>query len=92
MLPAPLVLPPTLSGHGITHTFGAARALTSSDCIQLSASKPFGAGRVIATLHKKLVAGGYLLLGHSESLINLTTAFDLVHLKNDMVYRKPANG
>jgi chemotaxis protein methyltransferase CheR len=48
--------------------------------------------RVIATLHKKLVAGGYLLLGHSESLINLTTAFDLVHLKNDMVYRKPPNG
>jgi chemotaxis protein methyltransferase CheR len=48
--------------------------------------------RVIDTLHKKLVPGGYLLLGHSESLINLTTAFDLVHLKNDMVYRKPAHG
>jgi chemotaxis protein methyltransferase CheR len=48
--------------------------------------------KVIATLHKKLVRGGYLLLGHSESLINLTTAFDLVHLKNDMVYRKPENG
>jgi chemotaxis protein methyltransferase CheR len=48
--------------------------------------------RVIETLHKKLVPGGYLLLGHSESLINLTTAFDLVHLKNDMVYRKPVHG
>jgi chemotaxis protein methyltransferase CheR len=48
--------------------------------------------RVIGSLHQKLVKGGYLLLGHSESLINLTTAFDLVHLKNDMVYRKPANG
>jgi chemotaxis protein methyltransferase CheR len=45
--------------------------------------------KVIATLHGKLVKGGYLLLGHSESLINLSTAFDLVHLKNDMVYRKP---
>lgn len=45
--------------------------------------------RVIDTLHRKLVRGGYLLLGHSESLINLTTAFELVHLKNDMVYRKP---
>ena len=44
---------------------------------------------VIATLHGKLVKGGYLLLGHSESLINLSTAFELVHLKNDMVYRKP---
>lgn len=48
--------------------------------------------KVIAALHRKLVAGGYLLLGHSESLINVTTAFDLVHLKNDMVYRKPAHG
>jgi chemotaxis protein methyltransferase CheR len=48
--------------------------------------------KVISTLHGKLVKGGYLLLGHSESLINLTTAFDLVHLKNDMVYRKPLNG
>jgi chemotaxis protein methyltransferase CheR len=45
--------------------------------------------RVIDTLHHKLVRGGYLLLGHSESLINVTTAFELVHLKNDMVYRKP---
>ncbi len=45
--------------------------------------------RVIETLYRKLIRGGYLLLGHSESLINLTTAFELVHLKNDMVYRKP---
>jgi chemotaxis protein methyltransferase CheR len=45
--------------------------------------------RVIDTLYRKLNRGGYLLLGHSESLINLTTAFELVHLKNDMVYRKP---
>jgi chemotaxis protein methyltransferase CheR len=45
--------------------------------------------RVIDTLYRKLAKGGYLLLGHSESLINLTTAFELVHLKNDMVYRKP---
>jgi chemotaxis protein methyltransferase CheR len=45
--------------------------------------------RVIEMLHHKLVRGGYLLLGHSESLINVSTAFELVHLKNDMVYRKP---
>jgi chemotaxis protein methyltransferase CheR len=45
--------------------------------------------KVIETLHRKLARGGYLLLGHSESLINVTTAFELVHLKNDMVYRKP---
>jgi chemotaxis protein methyltransferase CheR len=45
--------------------------------------------KVIDTLHRKLAKGGFLLLGHSESLINVTTAFELVHLKNDMVYRKP---
>jgi chemotaxis protein methyltransferase CheR len=45
--------------------------------------------RVIDTLHRKLVRGGHLLLGHSESLSNLSTSFELVHLKNDMVYRKP---
>jgi chemotaxis protein methyltransferase CheR len=45
--------------------------------------------RVVATFHQKLVRGGYLLLGHSESLLNLTTAFELVHLRHDMVYRKP---
>ena len=45
--------------------------------------------RVVSTFHRKLVKGGYLLLGHSESLLNLTTAFELVHLRRDMVYRKP---
>ncbi|HTP65096.1 MAG TPA: protein-glutamate O-methyltransferase CheR, partial [Geobacteraceae bacterium] len=33
--------------------------------------------------------GGFLLLGHSESLMNISTAFTLRHLKNDMVYQKP---
>jgi chemotaxis protein methyltransferase CheR len=45
--------------------------------------------RVVATFHRKLTSGGYLLLGHTESLLNLSTAFQLVHLENDMVYRKP---
>ena len=45
--------------------------------------------KVIDVFHRKLVRRGYLLLGHSESLINLTTAFELVHLERDMVYRKP---
>ena len=34
-------------------------------------------------------AGGYLLLGHSESLINLSTSFEVVRLREDLVYRKP---
>jgi len=45
--------------------------------------------RVLETFRKKMVEGGYLLLGHSESLVNLSTDFELVTLKNDMVYRKP---
>ena len=45
--------------------------------------------RVIENFHDRLVDGGYLLLGHAESLINISTAFTLRHLKNDMVYQKP---
>lgn len=44
---------------------------------------------VIGNFHDRLVDGGYLLLGHAESLINISTAFTLKHLKNDMVYQKP---
>jgi chemotaxis protein methyltransferase CheR len=45
--------------------------------------------RVIDGFYERLVPGGYLLLGHSESLLNLSTAFELVHLREDLVYRKP---
>lgn len=43
---------------------------------------------VVSNFYKRLVEGGYLLLGHSESLISLSTQFKLRHLKNDMVYQK----
>jgi chemotaxis protein methyltransferase CheR len=45
--------------------------------------------RVVETFYRTLREGGYLLLGHAESLLNTTTAFALRHLKNDMVYQKP---
>lgn len=45
--------------------------------------------RVIDNLYQRLNPGGYLMLGHSESLLNLSTAFELVHLRDDLVYRKP---
>jgi chemotaxis protein methyltransferase CheR len=48
--------------------------------------------RVVRAFDAKLRPGGYLLLGHSESLINLSTAFELRHLRHDMVYRKPGLG
>jgi chemotaxis protein methyltransferase CheR len=45
--------------------------------------------RVIDNLYQRLIPGGYLMLGHSESLLNVSTAFELVHLRDDLVYRKP---
>jgi chemotaxis protein methyltransferase CheR len=48
--------------------------------------------RVLRSFHDRLSDGGYLLLGHSESLINVTADFELVHLENDLVYRKPVPG
>jgi chemotaxis protein methyltransferase CheR len=43
----------------------------------------------IERLYERLYPGGVLLLGHSESLLNVSTAFELLHLKDDLVYRKP---
>lgn len=44
---------------------------------------------VIDMFYERLVPGGVLLLGHSESLLNVSTAFELLHLQEDLVYRKP---
>jgi len=43
---------------------------------------------VVSNFYNRLTDAGYLLLGHSESLISLSTQFKLRHLKNDMVYQK----
>jgi chemotaxis protein methyltransferase CheR len=45
--------------------------------------------RVLDGIYDRLRPGGYLLLGHSESLLNEVTRFDVVHLHGDVVYRKP---
>lgn len=45
--------------------------------------------RVIQQFYDRLVPGGYLFLGHSESLLNVTTAFELAHLSEDLAYKKP---
>lgn len=45
--------------------------------------------KVVEIFYERLLEGGYLLLGHAESLINLSTAFTLKHFKHDMVYQKP---
>jgi len=48
-----------------------------------------GKRSVIENFFQRLVPEGFLLLGHSESLINISTAFQLRHFKHDMVYQKP---
>jgi chemotaxis protein methyltransferase CheR len=48
--------------------------------------------RVMKTFYDKLRPGGYLLLGHSESLISVTADFELKHLSRDLVYRRPVPG
>lgn len=45
--------------------------------------------RVVESFHNTLYDGGFLLLGHSESLMNVTTLFTLRHFKNDMIYQRP---
>jgi chemotaxis protein methyltransferase CheR len=47
--------------------------------------------RVVESFFNTLSEGGYLLLGHSESLMNVTTRFTLRHFKNDMIYQKPGH-
>jgi chemotaxis protein methyltransferase CheR len=48
--------------------------------------------KVVQNFADRLQPGGYLLLGHAESLIQLSSAFELRHLRGDMVYRKPLPG
>ncbi|MEM7608314.1 MAG: CheR family methyltransferase [Myxococcota bacterium] len=46
--------------------------------------------KVVKTLYERLVPGGYLMLGHSESLFRGITDFELVHLSSDLVYQRPS--
>jgi chemotaxis protein methyltransferase CheR len=48
-----------------------------------------GKKKMVENFHRKLDDGGFLLLGHSESLMNISTAFTLRHFLHDMVYQKP---
>jgi chemotaxis protein methyltransferase CheR len=45
--------------------------------------------RVIENLYERLVPGGYLLLGHSESLKFMETPLELISLDQDLAFRKP---
>lgn len=43
--------------------------------------------QVIQSLYRRMQPGAWLLLGHSESLLTLTTDFEIVQLEGDLVYR-----
>lgn len=43
---------------------------------------------LIERFGRRLRGGGYLLLGHSESLLDTQTSFEVIHLRREMVYRK----
>ncbi len=45
--------------------------------------------KFLRIVRDRLVPGGYLLLGHSENLLNLGADFEFVHLRGDLVYRRP---
>jgi chemotaxis protein methyltransferase CheR len=51
-----------------------------------------GKKKVIDIFHQRLRPDGFLLLGHSESLMNISNAFSLRHFTHDMVYQRPAAG
>ena len=44
---------------------------------------------LLESFYDRLHPGGYLMLGHSESLLHASTAFELAHLHGDLAYRKP---
>ena len=65
-----------------------ARPTRSSAGTSSSTSTRARARPRIETFYERLYPGGVLLLGHSESLLNVSTAFELLHLREDLVYRK----
>ncbi len=46
--------------------------------------------RLIERLSDKLAPGGYLFLGHAESLLDGNTPLGIAHLGRELVYRKPS--
>jgi chemotaxis protein methyltransferase CheR len=45
--------------------------------------------RAVALFHERLAPGGYLFLGHAESLARVTSAFRPIRFQGAIVYQKP---
>ena len=48
--------------------------------------------RVVEHFYRALLPGGFIFLGHSESLARITTAFEMKRLGGMIVYQKPKEG
>ncbi len=48
--------------------------------------------QVLSSFYDALVPGGYIFLGHSESVGRISAAFEMVRLGEDIAYRKPLSG
>ncbi len=44
--------------------------------------------KAVDNMYERLRSGGFLLLGHSESLLGIDARLKLVHFKHDLVYQK----
>jgi chemotaxis protein methyltransferase CheR len=45
--------------------------------------------RAVRQFHDTLLPGGYLLLGHAESLSRISDMFQPIRFKGAMIYQKP---
>ena len=48
--------------------------------------------RAIQLFHDTLAPGGYLFLGHAESLARVTSSFTPIRFQGAIVYQKPQEG
>lgn len=51
--------------------------------------KPESTRRVIENMYKSLKPGGYLFMGHTETLYNINPGFELIRFGDVFIYRKP---
>jgi len=47
--------------------------------------------RVVEYFYDALNPGGYIFLGHSESILRITKAFEIVYFDSNIAFRKPMN-
>ncbi|MBX7114676.1 MAG: protein-glutamate O-methyltransferase CheR [Myxococcaceae bacterium] len=89
----PELTQPVIFGHVNLIDLGKVKQLPLMDCIfcrnVLIYFEPGYRRRVVQFLYERLVPGGYLLLGHSENLLNVKSDFRWVQLGGELLYQRP---